>query len=308
MQAGRGASNTRSDDAGTTAAHHSAAGLQSLGARIQTSLHDASSALVAALGIAICAAAPELIWRGIKIALAHASWADLVSTLLIAVIVAFFVEPILEHTRTVLHWSKASHAAEQRPGALFKAVVSMVFAVTSVTIHDAMIAFVSNSDLDGATDGSPLSAAVELVVEWAMVPFAVAIAWQTMRSRWLSLPLGVVAASSSLLGGWLFEWSRPTVIATTIPCLVIQYFGYRQINARYAHRGYVPHAMVVAGTAIVWFICASLFDVSASRFDFGSMRLYDAPRLLIDMRFYFGWAVGLLLASPVRRERKRSSP
>lgn len=251
--------------------------------------------MVVALGIAICAAAPELIWRGAKIALTHASWADLVSILLIGGIIAFFVEPILERTRRILEWARSGQPFVWRTHALFTAFVSMVFALTSVSVHDVMLALVSGDDLDRA-NGAGLSAVLVLTLEWAIVPFAVALAWQTAQSRRLAMPLGIVAAFSSGLAGWLFGWSMRTVIATAIPCLIIQYFGYRQMKGRPAQDLIVPHAAVVAGSAIGWLIAASLFDAAASFFDLHSIRLYDTSRLLIDLRFYFGWVVGLLLA------------
>jgi hypothetical protein len=223
--------------------------------------------------------------------------------LLIGGIVAFFVEPILERVRNILEWSKGDRSVDRRQRALLKALVSVVFALTSVSIHDSMIEFVSHNDLDSAADGSALNAAVALVVEWAIVPFAIALAWQSVESRWLAMPIGVVAAFSSALSGWLFAWSMRTVIATAIPCLIIQYFGYRQIKSRPEQQVFVPHAAVVAGSAVAWLVAAALLDASFSVFDLHSMRLYNASRLSIDLRFYFGWTVGVLLASSARIER-----
>ena len=55
----------------------------------------AAAALVSALWIATCAVAPEFIWQGLKIFIGHATGADLLSALLIALIFVFFIEPVL---------------------------------------------------------------------------------------------------------------------------------------------------------------------------------------------------------------------
>lgn len=54
------------------------------------------SAVITALWIAVCAAAPEFIWQGVRLAFSHPDVSDLLSALLIGVTLAFFVEPLSE--------------------------------------------------------------------------------------------------------------------------------------------------------------------------------------------------------------------
>src|ERR1700691_719423 len=72
-----------------------------------------ASALAAALWIAICGAAPEFIWRGLRIALAHPSWTELFSALLIGLILAFFVAPIMERMRDLVRPSPQEKGGDE---------------------------------------------------------------------------------------------------------------------------------------------------------------------------------------------------
>jgi hypothetical protein len=69
------------------------------------------SALALALWIAICAAAPESIWQGRWIVAAHLSRADLLSVL-IGLVLAFFVEPLMERAR---HLEQSGFVVMKRP-------------------------------------------------------------------------------------------------------------------------------------------------------------------------------------------------
>src|SRR4051794_16141826 len=89
----------------------------------------AASALSASLWIAICCAAPEFIWQGLQIALAHPSWTELVSALLVGLILAFFVEPIMERVRDLVRPSNQEKGHDGQPRhALFTVSLSLAFA------------------------------------------------------------------------------------------------------------------------------------------------------------------------------------
>jgi hypothetical protein len=280
--------------------------VRSLFDRVAPSVSAGAAALVGALWVATCAAAFEFIWRGLRIFLRHPSLESVLSMLLIAVVLVFFVEPLLERARDLLESSRHHRPAEPRPRSLlFTASVSMAFALTSICLHEAMSAFVSGHHAEGAADSSGLAAGIELTTAWAMVPFFVAVAWQGARSRWLAVPTGIVGASSAAVAGWLFAWGPQTVISTTLPCLLIQYFGYRQIARQPMRDAFARCAPVVACVAAAWLLAASLFDALLSIFGLDWLKLYDFPDWLVDVRFYLGWAIGLLLAPfPPERERK----
>ncbi len=256
-----------------------------------------ASALAASFWIAICCAAPEFIWQGLWVALAHPSWTKLFSAILIGLILAFFVEPTMHRLRVLVRPSKQENGSDDEPRhALFTAALSLAFALASVCLHDAITAFVSGhgsgpSEADGA-----LATAIMLATEWAFVPFAVTLAWLNVWHHWLRVPMGVIGGASSLLAGWLFSWPLQSVITTCIPCLAILGFGYRRLLQEPGEHEFGGYARLVALVAMTWFAAALLFD-AALRFRHADYpALYNATDFWADVRFYVGWSLGLMLA------------
>lgn len=141
------------------------------------------AALICAFWISICAAAPEFIWQGLNLALGHVTRVDMLAALLIGLVLAFFIEPVMERVRDLLSISQHRHPAERRPhDVLFTACLSLVFALTSICLHEAMTAFVANRDAQAAGHDPGLSAGIVLTISWAIVPFAVTIAWLAVQS------------------------------------------------------------------------------------------------------------------------------
>jgi len=147
----------------------------------------AASALIAAFWVAICAAAPEFIWQGLWLAWHHVTRTELLSALLVGFVLAFFVEPLMERLRG----QRRGHSGSRTSGtALFTAALSLVFALASIALHDAKTAFVSEHEQ--AVHGG-LADAISLTMAWAIVPFAVTLAWLCLpnvglRYRWGLLP------------------------------------------------------------------------------------------------------------------------
>lgn len=262
-----------------------------------------TSALAAALWIAISCAAPEFIWQGLRIALAHPSWTELFSALLIGLILAFFVEPIMERIRDLLRPSKHEPDDDEAPRhALFTAVLSLAFALASVCLHDAITAFVSGHGDGHSAAEQALADGIRLATEWAFVPFAVTLAWLSVWHRWFRLPMGVFGGAASLLAGWLFGWQWQSVVTTSIPCLAILGLGYRRLLQEPEQHGFARYARVVALVATVWFAAALLFDAALTFYAADHLALYDATDFWTDVRFYIGWVLGLTLAPwPYRR-------
>ena len=271
--------------------------LRSLPVHVAPTMFIGASALISSLCIAICAAAPEFIWQGLLVALDHASWADLLSVLLISLNLAFFVEPAMERLRHLLDRRGRRQSPRDKPhNILFTASLSLAFAVTSVCLHDAMVAFVSGQGTENEPKNSALAAGLALITEWAIVPFAVTLAWQSVGCRWLAIPMGVIAGGSPCIAGWLFSWSVQTVITTTIPCWLILGFVYRGLLKEPEVREVARYAKTVALVAIIWLSIALLFDVVLKFLQLDQLKLYSTPNFFIDMRFYFGWTLGLVLA------------
>jgi hypothetical protein len=256
-------------------------------------------ALISALWIGISSAAPELIWQGMKIALAHPSWADLVSALLIGLVLAFFIEPVMEQAREWLHRpGEPRPVASRSHNALFGAVLSFAFAIISVLLHDAMIALIAGEG-PRHSDESALTAGISLTAAWALVPIAVTLAWHGGGAdRRLAVPLGVLAAVSPVIAGWLFSWPPATIIITEVPTLLFLPVGYRELRRPPREAAFVRCAIRVAIIAAIWLPIARAFDALSGH----PGEFYGWTDFLVDARFYFGWAVGLALVPlPVDR-------
>lgn len=260
-----------------------------------------ASVLASALWVSICAASPEFIWRGLGLALDHLDAADLLSLLLIGLVLAFFVEPLVERLQRRVEGETASVGARRRPrNALATAGIGLIFALVSVSVHDAMIAFVSGhvpgdgAGHDEAATG--LAAGIHLTLAWAIVPFATALGWLSAANRWLRAPMAIVAAASASVAGWLFGWTAAEALTTILPCLLILGFGYREALRPPRQKGFERCARVVLVVAAIWLLVALLVDLALGFFEFAPFRLYGADNFWIDVRFYGGWAIGLLLA------------
>lgn len=262
--------------------------------------------VVRALGIAICAAAPEFIWQGLGIFFGHATWTNLISALLIAVVFVFFVEPILERIRGRLlaGGAERTHGAAQGP--LFSAGLGLSFGLLSVCLHEAIAGFVSGH---GDPHHSGLHEAIEVAVTWAVVPFCVAVAWQAAGDRWLKIPAGILAALSPGLAGWAFGWSVHSTVTTAAPTLIILAAGYRQMAGAQGRLAFPRAAAMVAIVAAAWLGLAVVADWIIAAAAPGMGRIYGAPDLFVDLRFYIGWALGLwLAAAPGTADPARSGP
>ena len=260
-------------------------------------MYAVTAALISALWIAICAAAPEFIWQGSWIALSHLSWADLVSALLIGVILAFFVDPLMSRLRSLLRRAQSpGQSGGTQPNPLFRVGVSLAFALASVCVHDAMSAFASSRAAEQGGAEAGLAAALELTLASAIVPFAVTLAWLAVCNRWLAVPMGIIGGASAGIAGWLFSWSAQEVIATTIACLLILGLGYRQVMGGPGRDLFARCARYVALVAAIGLAAALLLRAAFHIFNIGQFSLYSTSLLWLDARFYLGWTLGLLLA------------
>ncbi len=254
-------------------------------------------ALTSGLWIAICAAAPEFIWQGLLIVQDHLSWADLLTALLMGLILAFFVEPLLERVRDRVHPPPHAQAPHGRPrNAVYTAGLSLAFALVSVCLHDAIAAFVTARNTQHADAGSSLVAGITLATSWAIVPFAVTLAWLSVRQRLLRVPVGVVAAASPGATWWLFDWPLETVLTSLVPSLLILGLGYRQMRRRPDSGAFRRCANDVAGVAAAWLAMAVIVTTLLATFRVSRFELYDPASFWMDVRFYIGWSLGLMLA------------
>ncbi len=298
------------------------AGISTLAAALEVAL--------LSLSVAICAAAPEFIWRGGRIVLGHFGRTELGAALLIGLVLAFFVEPLMERARARLHGHRhgfghgtehaTGHASGQATRAgprgrspLFSACVGIAFAIASVVVHDAIVAFVAaRADAEAADAG--LRAAIELTVAWAIVPFTVTLAWLTTGDwpgtgrRWAALPAAILAASSGLIAGWLFAWSWQDVVTAVVPCLFIVALGYRAFSRHPSPANRLAAcAPVLALCALVWLPVAGLGSAALAAAHLERLQPYTPESFAVDVRFYLGWWLGLALAPRRHAGRARGA-
>lgn len=263
-------------------------------ARDVAALSGGASAVTVSVWIAICAAAPEIIWQGFRLTYAQLSWTEVGAALLTGMILAFFVEPLMQMIREVLEHARHRPVHHRSSHVLFAASLALAFAMASVFLHGAMIAFISRGE--GAHEGSALVAGLGLTAAWAIGPFTITLAWLGQRRRALAVPLGVLAVLSPLFAGWLFSWDAISVVSTAIPALAILGLGYWQGGSpRLRH-----HAGMVLWVGIAWLLVALVVDAGLGLLGLARFDLYDPPSFWVDARFYLGWALGLLLAPTPR--------
>ena len=252
--------------------------------------------IIASTWIAVCATTPEFIWRGARIVARHFSWTDLASAIFIGLILAFCVEPAMERVRHRFSRSAQTHPDDsptQSP--VFAAAMGLAFALASVCLHDAITAFLSAGGEDHSVRHAGLVTGIEIASAWTMVPFLISLAWLSFGRRRLRVPLGILAAISPMVAGGLFSWSVPDTITTEVPCLAILLLGYRAMAAGGDTEALVRCAQSLAWFAPAWLVGAMLLNHCLGWAGLAQLHFYTISEAWIDARFYFGWAIGLLL-------------
>ncbi|HUB46242.1 MAG TPA: hypothetical protein VMB73_14755 [Acetobacteraceae bacterium] len=250
------------------------------------------AALVAAFWVAICAAAPELIWQGLRIAAGHLTGADLAEALLLGVILAFFVEPLMRRVQALLRRDQP-HAEPELAHPLFAASLGLCFALVAVGVHGSLVTLVNKSD-----DG--LTGAIRLATAWAIVPGAVTLAWLAARRRCLSWLIGVPAALSGCIVGALYSWSPSGIFDSVVPSVAILVFGYPRATKNATQTVLIRCVPVVAATGAIWIVLAVTIDLLLRLWLPDAWQIYRPGGMWIDLRFYIGWTLGLLLAPAPR--------
>jgi hypothetical protein len=261
---------------------------------VKEGLSTGTAVVTGAIAVAVCSAAPEFIWQGFRVVATHISWATVTSAILASIIIVFFIEPILVHLRVWLGDIPMPPHRSPRHLAV-AAVVGIFVALMSVGLHDAMSAFTTTDDADGHVG---IERAVVVTIAWGAVPFAVMVAWQAATHRFLAIPFGIIAAASSFVAGWNFDWGITTTLTTAIPCLAIQFAGYRRALEPRSDVSFAHYAPTLAVVSIIWLIAATAYDAIAGSLHTGWPLLYDKTGFAVDARFYVGWFLGLVLTRP----------
>lgn len=252
-----------------------------------------------ALWIAVCAASPEFLWQGFISLSHHFTWASAAAALLIGAILAFFVEPIVEGLRDL----KSPDLHEHKSPA-FAACTSLSFAVVAVCVHEAITGYVDAGHTNVQADQN-LVYALSQALQWAVIPFAITVAWLGARSKlWITLPLTIMAVLVIFLTGRCFEWSTRDIMTTAIPCMVILAGGYVSVRRRWDRLTFRRCARVTAFMALGWLAVSGMLQVGLSVGHIGTFKVYEWTEFGVDFRFYVGWVLGLIVAPSLVREEQ----
>jgi len=257
-----------------------------------------------ALWVSVCAAAPEFIWQGLLQLGSHLTWYNLYSAAVIGVILAFFVEPILQRIRS-RRWSADDHGGQ---GVLPTVALALAFGVAAVAVHECMNAYVGTSQPHLAQREEGLRRAVDLILQWALVPFGVTLAWFGARGgramRWSGAGLAVLWAVAV---GWYYEWGWRGTIMAAVSCAAITALGVRRIAREWTPDTF-PRLAIETGLVVAALMSAAVaVHVVLSLARVTPWHAYTLSDLFEDLRFYLGWVLGLAVApNPVHGGRRAS--
>lgn len=244
-----------------------------------------------AVWVAVCSAAPELIWQGLLTVVHHFSWVTAWSAVLVGAIVAFFVEPLTERLRSLS--LQLSHRHKTATHATFSA---FGLAVLAVLVHEAITSYVSASHSNEPASDS-LFSAISVVFQWACIPLTTTIAWFCAYGpRWLGLLALSAALLTIVMVGVVCGWDIQDIVTTTIPCTCILLVGF--VHMRKHHDPHVLSrcAMLTASIAAIWLASAGLLQLVLWLVAPKTIYFYTWVEYTIDARFYLGWVIGLAVA------------
>ena len=278
--------NLRSRDSGATSSDGNAAATSSHGPHAS-----ALNIFFFAAWVAVCSAAPELIWQGFLTVLHHFSWVTAWSALLVGAIVAFFVEPLTERLRSLS--LQLSHRHKTATHATFSA---FGFAVLAVLVHEAITSYVSASHSSEPASDS-LFSAISVVFQWACIPLMTTIAWFCAYGRrWVALFGLVVALLTIVMVGVVCGWAIEDILTTAIPCTCILLVGFVHMRTHHDLHVLSRCAMLTAAIAAIWLASAGLLQLILLLFAPKTIYIYTWVEYTIDLRFYVGWVIGLAVA------------
>lgn len=251
---------------------------------------------VFALWVSICAATPEIIWEGLIALTGHFSKIQVYSVIFIAMLLAFFVDPIMERIKDG-SWELEHQNARDL---LYAAIISLIFGIAAVCVHEAMTAYLGGEHTADAADHDKqtnLIRAIEQVREWASIPFVVTAAWFIApMSRWTASLAAALACVWIVAIGVSYGWEWRVIVTAAVPCCVITVLGCMFVLEHWDHKTFPVLAGLTASVAGCWFVLAWLVPGCARLFGMSDFHLYTWTGFFEDFRFFLGWALGLAVA------------
>ncbi len=250
------------------------------------------SILIFSAWVGVCSAAPEFIWQGAKITVAHAHVEELWAMAFTGLVLACFLEPWFERVRNRLHGAPP----REEPSPTHALIIGFGLAVVAVCVHSAMGGFFRSGVGEAGSMGPGSAGALSLTLGSSLISSLVTLAWFARRRG-----IGLILASSlatvaPLVAGAILDWSRAVILTTEIPCLTILLLGHLRHEGRTASDLRLSQARIVAGVAAAWLATTLLTDLALDATGLKRWAPYSPGNYLIDLRFYAGWIAGLFLA------------
>jgi hypothetical protein len=261
-------------------------------------ISQALACLVFAFWVSICAAAPEFIWQGLLVMWSHFDATQVYSAVFIGMLLAFFVEPVIERVKAG-NW-RARHQDARHVS--YAAALSLAFGVVAVGVHEAVGTYIGREGGGNLGRQAALVADIKQVVEWAAIPFAVTLSWFVARfGRRVAFVAGAIACLCATLTGYIFGWEWREIATTSIPCCAIAACGCAAVSGRWDDRVFAMLAVLTAAVAAGWLALALLIQGGFWTAGVTRLQPYAWSAFWEDARFYFGWALGLAVApNPVQ--------
>jgi hypothetical protein len=251
--------------------------------------------------VSICATAPEFIWQGLVMVASHFSLTQAWSAVFIGMLLAFFVEPVIERAKAGT-WR---HGHEAAGHVALAALLSLAFGVVAVGVHEAVTVYLTHEGTGDEDRRRALVEALALVLEWATIPLAVTTCWfiarRGVRSAWLAALVGCLWSVGT---GFAFGWSATSIFTTAVPCCAISVLGCLAAARRWDRGTFNRLALLVGIIAVVWLVLAALVRPAFRVAGWAEPAFYPWSYFWEDARFYLGWAIGLAVApNPVVASR-----
>jgi len=256
--------------------------------------------IVFALWVSISAATPEILWEGFLVMRGHFKASEIYSVVFIGIILAFSVDPVMERLRDS-DWELEHRNARDL---LYTTLISLVFAMAAVCIHEAMSAYLGDEHAEDQAKHVYVFKAIEQVREWASIPFAVTIAWFVAPlNRWISVLAAVLACLWILAVGVSYGWEWRVLVSAAVPSCTVAALGCRFVSSHWDDKTFPALAGLTASVACCWFVLAWLAPACVRLLGIADLHLYTWTAFFEDVRFFLGWAVGLVVApNPVPKE------
>ena len=250
--------------------------------------------LVFACWVSICAAVPEVLWRGLTVLIKHFSASDVYAIILIGLMATVFVEPLMERAKQG-RWFIADDGGGRHP--LLTVMIALSSGVIAVGVHECLTAFLEAAEEAQKSDVGGIGQGFGLLMRWAILPMVVTLAWFAGR---LPKPWPVVVGAGACLWavvvGYLLQWSFIHTAKNLVACLLLVPAGQIYLTRHWGQP--VLHRLALALLLAIppWLGLVTVAEWAWHYYGFAASPLAARNHLGVDLRVYLGCAFGIALA------------